>query len=148
MKERDWVGSDVLEFLKPHVKQTARTRRAQQSSLDDLMRMLYPAPESESESPADAEVNSNGQVKLMQVVRLLRAEREAQGLSLADVHDATGITRGRLSRIENRHEPNPTIGTLHRIAEALGMELVVSLVEPGGAKYLAEACPLSAANGK
>ena len=68
-------------------------------------------------------------VTLMQVAPLLRARRKERGLSLGDLQNATGMTRGRLSRVENRLETNLTIGTLDRIAEALGLRLLVTLVE-------------------
>lgn len=66
-------------------------------------------------------------VKLNQLLPRLRAEREALGLTLQDLHDTTGITCGRLSRLENGIDTNPTIGTLERIAASLGIELLVSL---------------------
>jgi len=47
-------------------------------------------------------------------------------LSLSDVEEKTGIGRSALSRLENETEPNPTVVTLIRYAEALGKELVVS----------------------
>jgi ribosome-binding protein aMBF1 (putative translation factor) len=53
-----------------------------------------------------------------------RVERERQGLSLADIADRTGIDRGMLSRFENGKVPNPTLRTLKRYAEALGMRLI------------------------
>jgi DNA-binding phage protein len=59
-------------------------------------------------------------------LKLLRAERQAQGLSLSDVEQRTGIGRAALSRLENETESNPTVVTLTRYAEALGKKLVVS----------------------
>ena len=59
---------------------------------------------------------------------LLKAERESQGLSLADMQTRTGISRAALCRLENLVDANPTIATLTRIAEALGKQLVVGLV--------------------
>jgi predicted transcriptional regulator len=59
-------------------------------------------------------------------LKLLRAERQAQGLSLSDIERRTGIGRATLSRLENETEPNPTVVTLTRYAEALGKQLVVS----------------------
>jgi len=47
-------------------------------------------------------------------------------LSLADVEQRTGIGRAALSRLENDTEPNPTVVTLTRYAQALGKRLVVS----------------------
>ncbi len=68
-------------------------------------------------------------LKLWQVVPRLRAEREARGLTMRDMYEATGMTSGRLSRLENQIETNPTIGTLERLAGALGVRLIVTLVE-------------------
>jgi hypothetical protein len=65
-------------------------------------------------------------VALRQAFELLKAERIAQGLSLSDLEERTGIGRAALSRLENETEANPTVTTLTRYAEALGKKLVVS----------------------
>ena len=67
---------------------------------------------------------------LRQVLGALRAERERQGLSLADMNERTGIDRAALSRLENNEEANPTLTTLERYAEAVGKQMVVLLSEP------------------
>ena len=59
-------------------------------------------------------------------LKRLKAERQAQGLSLSDVEEKTGIGRSALSRLENETELNPTVVTLTRYAEALGKKIVVS----------------------
>jgi predicted transcriptional regulator len=59
-------------------------------------------------------------------LKFLKAQRQAQGLSLSDVQQRTGISRPALSRLENETEPNPTMVTLIRYAEALGKKLVVN----------------------
>ena len=64
---------------------------------------------------------------LRDTCRLLRAEREAQGLSLADMSERTGISRTEISRLETAANKNPTINSLQRIASALGKELIVQL---------------------
>jgi predicted transcriptional regulator len=56
----------------------------------------------------------------------LKAERQAQGLSLSDIEEKTGIGRSALSRLENETDLNPTVVTLTRYAEALGKKIVVS----------------------
>lgn len=66
------------------------------------------------------------QVAVRDAFKLLKAERQALGLSLSDVEERTGIGRTALSRLENEAEPNPTVVTLIRYAEALGKQLVVS----------------------
>ena len=67
---------------------------------------------------------------LRQVLSALRAERERQGLSLADINERTGIDRAALSRLENNEDANPTLATLERYAEAVGKQMVVLLSEP------------------
>ena len=56
----------------------------------------------------------------------LKKEREAAGLSLADVAERTGMDRAAISRLENGHQPNPTLDTLARYAAALGKAIVWS----------------------
>ena len=68
---------------------------------------------------------------LRQVLAALRAERERQGLSLADINERTGIDRAALSRLENNEDANPTLHTLERYAEAVGKQMVVLLSEDG-----------------
>lgn len=53
----------------------------------------------------------------------LRAERERQGLSLADVSERTGIDRSTLSKLETGKVCNPTVGTLRSLARALNKRL-------------------------
>ena len=67
------------------------------------------------------------QVELRAVFSLLRAVRKEQGLSLAAVSTATGISKPALSRMENDPAPNVQLHTLQRIAAALGKELRISL---------------------
>ena len=57
----------------------------------------------------------------------LRAERERQGMSLADVTSRCGIGRETLSALETNETPNPTIKTLQRYAMALGKQLRLSI---------------------
>lgn len=65
--------------------------------------------------------------ELRHAVELLKAERLAQGLSLSDVEQRTGLGKSALSRLETDPDANPTLATLARYAEALGKQLAVSL---------------------
>jgi transcriptional regulator with XRE-family HTH domain len=56
----------------------------------------------------------------------LRRQRQAAGLSLAEVSKRCGIDQPALSRLENGHNPKPTIETLWKYAAALGKRLVLS----------------------
>src|SRR4029434_1137543 len=66
---------------------------------------------------------------LREAVAALKTTREALGLSLADIKASTGIEKSNLSRLENDPHPNPTIDTLCRYAEAVGKEIVITLIE-------------------
>ena len=66
---------------------------------------------------------------LRQAFRILKQERIAQGLSLADMQDRKGMSRSAISRLENDESANPTIETLSRYAEALGKELAITLAD-------------------
>lgn len=65
------------------------------------------------------------QVALRDALQILKAERQTQGLSLSDIEQRSGIGRAALSRLENEADPNPTVLTLTRYADALGKKLVV-----------------------
>jgi DNA-binding XRE family transcriptional regulator len=67
--------------------------------------------------------------ELRHAFRLLKKERQAQGLSLADMQDRTGMSRSAISRLENDDSANPTIETLTRYAEALGKQLAITLTD-------------------
>jgi DNA-binding XRE family transcriptional regulator len=67
--------------------------------------------------------------QLQELLRQLKAAREAKGLSLADLTELTGMDRSALSKLETGQRANPTVETLVRYAEAVGKRLVVSLTE-------------------
>jgi DNA-binding XRE family transcriptional regulator len=52
-----------------------------------------------------------------------RRMREEMGLSLTDLSERSGLTRAAISRLENGWNLNPTLETLFRYAEALGVDL-------------------------
>ena len=66
---------------------------------------------------------------LREAVAALKTTRETLGLSLADIKTSTGIAKSNLSRLENDPLANPTIDTLCRYAEAVGKEIVITLVD-------------------
>jgi DNA-binding XRE family transcriptional regulator len=67
--------------------------------------------------------------QLGELLRQLKAAREAQGISLADMKRLTGMDRSFLSKLEAGQRPNPTIDTLLRYAQAVGKRLVVSVAD-------------------
>lgn len=66
---------------------------------------------------------------LQELLRQLKAAREAKGLSLADLTELTGMDRSAISKLETGQRANPTVETLVRYAEAVGKRLVVSLAD-------------------
>jgi hypothetical protein len=67
--------------------------------------------------------------ELREVLKLLKAERQTQGLSLAEIELRSGVAQSKLSHLENDPEPNPTLSTLRRYATALGKKLSVRLTD-------------------
>lgn len=57
------------------------------------------------------------------VIAELKTERERLGLTLADVEAKCGLKRSALSRLENDPQANPTMLTLQRYANAIGMSV-------------------------
>ena len=68
-------------------------------------------------------------ILLKHVLKKLREERQRQGLSLADITARSDIDRGTLSKLENEEDPNVTMNTLLRYAQAVGKVILVQLEE-------------------
>jgi DNA-binding Xre family transcriptional regulator len=66
-------------------------------------------------------------VLLKYAMKTLKEERQRQGLSLADMKARSGIDRSTLSRLENDEDPNVTMNTLMRYAQAVGKTVLVQL---------------------
>jgi DNA-binding Xre family transcriptional regulator len=69
--------------------------------------------------------------RLHGALQALKAKRQERGLSLTDMQRISGIDRARLSRLESDPAANPTIETLDRIAQALGVELRIAIIDSG-----------------
>ena len=67
--------------------------------------------------------------QLDDLLKQLKAAREAKGLTLADLTDLTQMDPSALSKLENGQRPNPTVETLVRYAEAVGKRLIVALAD-------------------
>ncbi len=63
------------------------------------------------------------------VIHELKKARQAAGLTLAAVSKLTAMDQATLSRLENGRQPNPTIDTLWRYANAVGRQLVLTHAE-------------------
>jgi transcriptional regulator with XRE-family HTH domain len=58
-----------------------------------------------------------------ELIAALRAERERQGLSLAELAGRAGIDRAAIHKLEIGLNRNPTFATLERYAHALGAQI-------------------------
>lgn len=65
--------------------------------------------------------------------RAVRRHRERLGMSLADVGQGAGCSRQNVHKLE-KAIGNPTVGTLQRVAQALGLELRLELEEADPAR--------------
>ena len=59
----------------------------------------------------------------------LRQVRLAQGKSLADMKELTGMDRSALSKLETGKRQNPSIDTLIRYADALGKTILIEIAD-------------------
>jgi ribosome-binding protein aMBF1 (putative translation factor) len=61
--------------------------------------------------------------EVRRVMAELKAERERQGLSLAQLAKRSGLDKGAISKLETGVQVNPTVDTLSRLAAGLGVRL-------------------------
>jgi ribosome-binding protein aMBF1 (putative translation factor) len=66
-------------------------------------------------------------LEMLQLLHDLKKAREAAGLSLADLAQRTGMDKAVLSKMENGRHGIPTLPSLARYAQAVGMTLAFSL---------------------
>ncbi len=70
------------------------------------------------------EVVSQGEyLDLHEMLAALKSRRESEKLSLSDVAERCGMDKAALSRLENGVYLNPTVDTIYRYANALGVEI-------------------------
>jgi Helix-turn-helix len=69
--------------------------------------------------------------RLLKIIKRLRKEREKRGITLFQASRLTGIAKPNLSRLENSTSITPTLDTLSRYAEALGMTFAIRLTNAG-----------------
>lgn len=67
--------------------------------------------------------------EMMAIIQTLRDERGRQGLSLADIGQRIERSRENVFKLETAPNPNPTLRTLFRYAEALGKKIRIELVD-------------------
>ena len=102
-------------------------QRAQHQAIRDAFRDWHPGPEELIASGTAAQLGLEVvHFPAHDLLRHLKASREAAGLTLADVSARCGIDQPALSRLENGHSHKPTLDTLWRYAAAVGKRLVLS----------------------
>ena len=102
-------------------------QRAQHKAIQEAFRDWHPGPEELIASGAAARLGLDVvHFPAQELLRHLKASREAAGLTLADVSARCGIDQPALSRLENGHTQNPTLDTLWRYAAAVGKRLLLS----------------------
>lgn len=67
--------------------------------------------------------------RAIRIAREIRALREKQGLSQRELAERVGTTQSAIARLEGGGI-SPSLTTLEKIAQALGAELQLSIVEP------------------
>jgi DNA-binding XRE family transcriptional regulator len=66
-------------------------------------------------------------IELRALTVRFREIRERMGLTLTDLSERSGLTRAAISRLENGWNLNPTLETLYRYTEALGVGLKLAV---------------------
>lgn len=100
------------------IKQLREQYQRERPSLEDLCAAQGVEP-----------VTLGAYLEAKQLFHRLRQERERAGLSLSDVADRSGMDKAAISRLENGHQPNPTLDTVARYAAAIGKQVVWGIVD-------------------
>jgi transcriptional regulator with XRE-family HTH domain len=111
-------------------------RAPEEQARIDAIREKY-----QREKPGPAQVAASGEYEgpvqagayweVRRVMADLKAERERQGLTLAQLAERSGIDKGAISKLETGRQVNPTVDTLSRIAAGLGVRVGL-LLKPEG----------------
>lgn len=102
-------------------------QRAEQRAIREAFRDWHPGPEELIASGTATKLGLNVvHSPAQEVIKRLKAAREAAGLTLRDVSARCGIDSTVLERVENGETQNLTIDLLWRYAAAAGQRLVLS----------------------
>jgi transcriptional regulator with XRE-family HTH domain len=116
--------------IKRVYRQSERTSREQARLRKDRERFQSERP-SLSDLLASRQYNApipqGAHVALRRLMRALRAERERQGQSLANIAARSGLEKAALSRLETGRQINPTWNTLWRYALALDFGFTIEM---------------------
>ena len=108
------------------MKPTSKPKRtAEQRAEEEAVRRQH-AANPVRQRPAGT-INRQSFAAILSLIARFKAERERQGLTLAEVAGRMQIDPPALSRLETGKMLNPTLATLHKWAEALGQKLVADL---------------------
>jgi DNA-binding XRE family transcriptional regulator len=100
--------------------------RARHKAIREEFAQCPSQQELEATGDYDGPVKAGAYFTVRTVIHELKKLRQAAGLTLATVAKRTGMDQATLSRLENGRQPNPTIDTLWRYANAVGRKLVLS----------------------
>ena len=113
-----------------------RVRRKTERTPEELAELRAARATFQRERPGEEELIASGDydgpyrhgdiIALLSTLALLKQERERQGLTLAEVSERSGLDKAMLSRLENGKILNPTVSTLWKFADAVGMQLELS----------------------
>ncbi len=78
----------------------------------------------------------NAERKAYELGEQMRALRERRGLSQSQLAELTGIAQPNVSRLEAGTTGLPKLDTLQRIAEALELELSITITDPSSDEEL------------
>jgi ribosome-binding protein aMBF1 (putative translation factor) len=107
----------------PRIPELTPEQRAEEVRAREDIQRRRPVPNpATSVRPRDVRV-------MLNLVGSLRKAREAQGMTLAQLAERTGIDEPNLSRLETGKTLNPTVVTLFRVAAALGKDLMIALTD-------------------
>jgi DNA-binding XRE family transcriptional regulator len=101
------------------------TRTAEERAEEEAIRRQHAA--NPVRQRLEGAINRQSFAAILLLVTRLKAVRESQGLTLAQVAERMGIDPPALSRLETGKMLNPTLATLHKWAEALEQKLDVDL---------------------
>jgi DNA-binding XRE family transcriptional regulator len=121
------------------IKKTSRIHRPrvqtpEQEAAEQAIRQRFQAEKPDLQTLVDkgdiAQVFSMGEYwELRKAFAALKALREQQGLSIADLAERTGLDQATITGLENGQVDNITIAGMTRYAHALGKKVVVGLVD-------------------
>lgn len=95
------------------------------AELGDLAKKIDKEEAEEIKSEARAILLRHETVKTL--IRAVKEARLAKGLSLSEVGERSCIGKANLCRLETDLDPNPTLDTLLRYADAVGVEVHVNI---------------------